>query len=327
MQKNWQTSLRKVITDPAELLEKLELEASFLPAARRVAKLFPLRVTTDFVARMQKGNPVDPLLQQVLPLAAEEIITAGFSQDPLLEKSVNPLPGLLHKYHGRVLVTITGACAINCRYCFRRHFPYAENIAGGEAWQEILAYIKANTSIREVILSGGDPLLANDCYLGQCANDLADIAHVNILRIHSRLPIVLPERIIGTDFLNWMSETRLQTILVTHSNHANELDSSVQRAIDSLRQRKIAVLNQAVLLRGINDNLEALVNLNQRLFACGILPYYLHLLDKVQGAAHFAVSDIKAKQLITALREKLPGYLVPKCVYEQAGALSKLPVI
>lgn len=223
------------------------------------------------------------------------------------------------------MLTLTGACAINCRYCFRRHFPYAENIPGGTAWQNILTYIKADTSINEVILSGGDPLLANDQYLRKCTDDLVEIAHVNILRIHSRLPIVLPERI-TTDFLNWFSNTRLQTILVTHSNHANELDDSVHCAIAKLRERKISVLNQTVLLKGINDNVEALVNLSQRLFACGVLPYYLHLLDKVQGAAHFVVPEATAKRLMTALRERLPGYLVPKCVYEQSGALSKLPV-
>lgn len=325
MQKNWQTLLKEVITDPAELLDKLELNSSFLPAAQRAAQLFPLRVPAGFVTRMEKGNSADPLLKQVLPLAAEEIISVGFSQDPLLEKSVNPLPGLLHKYHGRVLVTITGACAVNCRYCFRRHFPYAENSAGGKAWQNILEYIAADASIREVIWSGGDPLLAADHYLRKCVDDLADIAHVNILRIHSRLPIVLPERI-STEFLNGFTATRLQPVLVTHSNHANELDDSVKRAIENLRQRKISVLNQAVLLKGVNDNVDALVNLSQRLFACGILPYYLHLLDKVQGAAHFAVSEERAKQLMSTLREKLPGYLVPKCVYEKGGALSKLPI-
>lgn len=325
MQKNWQTLLKEVVTDPAELLDKLELNPNLLPSAQRVAKLFPLRIPTSFLARMQKGDPKDPLLQQVLPLAAEEIISVGFSQDPLQERAVNPLPGLLHKYHGRVLLTLTGACAINCRYCFRRHFPYAENIPGGTAWQNILTYIKADTSISEVILSGGDPLLANDQYLRKCTDDLVEIAHVNILRIHSRLPIVLPERI-TTDFLNWFSNTRLQTILVTHSNHANELDDSVHCAIAKLRERKISVLNQTVLLKGINDNVEALVNLSQRLFSCGIFPYYLHLLDKVQGAAHFVVPEATAKRLMTALRERLPGYLVPKCVYEQGGALSKLPV-
>lgn len=326
MHNNWQVSLKKVITSPAELVEKLGLQASFLSPAERAATLFPLRVPEGFVRRMEKGNPADPLLQQVLPLAAEETTVAGFSCDPLQEQAVNSIPGLLHKYHGRVLLTITGACAINCRYCFRRYFPYTENKIGGKAWQTILAYIAADTSIREVIFSGGDPLLAQDHYLARCARDLATISHVKILRIHSRLPIVLPERI-TTEFLNWFTETRLQAVLVTHSNHANELDDSVKQAIEHLRQRNISVLNQAVLLKGVNDNVEALVNLSERLFACGILPYYLHLLDKVQGAAHFMVDEAKAKQLLIALRERLPGYLVPRCVYEQGGALSKLPII
>lgn len=326
MKKKWQALLKEAITDPAVLLDQLELNPNLLPDAQRAAKLFPLRAPENFVVRMEKGNPFDPLLQQVLPLAAEEISSVGFSRDPLHERTANPLPGLLHKYHGRVLLTMAGACAINCRYCFRRHFPYAENRTGGKAWQAILSYIQADTSISEVIFSGGDPLLANDHYLKQCANDLANITHVKILRIHSRLPIVLPERI-TPEFLNWFTATRLQPVLVTHSNHANELDDSVQRAMSKLRQQKISVLNQTVLLKGINDNVEALVNLSQRLFVCGILPYYLHLLDKVQGAAHFEVSRTKAKQLMTALRERLPGYLVPKCVYEQGGATSKLPVI
>lgn len=326
MKNKWQILLKEAITDPAELLDRLELNPNLLPAAQRAAKLFPLRVPENFLARMEKGNPADPLLQQVFPLTAEATTTQGFSRDPLHEHAINPLPGLLHKYHGRVLLTITGACAINCRYCFRRHFPYTENIPGGKAWQAILAYIQADTSISEVIFSGGDPLLANDHYLKQCANDLANITHVKILRIHSRLPIVLPERI-TPEFLNGFTATRLQPVLVTHSNHANELDDSVQHAMSKLRQQKITVLNQTVLLKGINDNVEALVNLSHRLFVCGILPYYLHLLDKVQGAAHFEVSRTKAKQLMTALRERLPGYLVPKCVYEQAGATSKLPVI
>lgn len=326
MQENWQTQLKEIITDPAELLNQLALSPNLLPAAKRVAELFPLRVTKSFVARMQKANPYDPLLQQVLPLAFEEIATFGYSRDPLQEKLVNPLPGLLHKYQGRVLLTLTGACAINCRYCFRRHFPYKENISGGKAWQNILAYITADPTIYEVILSGGDPLLANDNYLEKCAKDLAKIAHLKILRIHSRLPIVLPQRI-TSDFLNWFSGIALQAVMVIHSNHANELDDSVKAAIDRLRQKKITVLNQAVLLKGVNDSIEALSNLSLRLFECGVLPYYLHLLDKVQGAAHFAVDEHRAKQLLTYLREKLPGYLVPKCVYEQSGALSKLPLI
>ena len=325
-QKNWQCLLKEVITDPVELFKQLAIDPRLLPAAQRVAQLFPLRVPAGFVARMQKANPSDPLLQQVLPLAAEEIEAPGFSADPLQEQSAKPLAGLLHKYSGRVLLTLTGACAVNCRYCFRRHFPYSENIPAGEAWQSILHYIGADSSLVEVILSGGDPLLANDHYLKKCIADLDAIPHLKILRIHSRLPIVLPERI-TTDLLDILSATRLQTVMVTHSNHANELDASVHAAMHRLRQRNIPLLNQSVLLKGVNDTLEALSDLSYRLFEFGILPYYVHVLDKVQGAAHFAVDEHQAKQLCIALREKLPGYLVPRLVYEQAGAKSKLALL
>jgi EF-P beta-lysylation protein EpmB len=321
--KNWQVLLKEVINDPVELFKRLAIDPRLLPAAQRVAQWFPLRVPAGFVARMQKANPYDPLLQQVLPLAAEEIETPGFSPDPLQEQSARPLPGLLHKYSARVLLTLTGACAVNCRYCFRRHFPYSENIPGGKAWQSILTYIAADSSLVEVILSGGDPLLANDNYLKKCIEDLAAIPHLKILRIHSRLPIVLPERITA-DLLDCLGATRLQAVMVTHSNHANELDDTVRVAMDRLRERNISLLNQSVLLKGINDTPEALSHLSYRLFEFGILPYYLHVLDKVQGAAHFAVDEDQAKQLVIALRERLPGYLVPRLVYEQGGAKSKL---
>jgi EF-P beta-lysylation protein EpmB len=325
MQQNWQSLLKEVMTSPAELLSTLALDPSLLPAAERSATLFPLRVPRGFVARMQRGNPDDPLLRQVLPLGAEEIISPGFSQDPLNEKSTNPLAGLLHKYQGRVLVTLTGACAVNCRYCFRRHFPYQENSSGGKAWSSILDYIAADTTINEVIFSGGDPLLANDQYLEKCICDLAAITHLKILRIHSRLPIVLPQRI-SSDFVNLLAASRFHVVMLVHCNHANELDDSVAMAVDHLRQKKIMVLNQSVLLKGVNDSVEALVNLSQGLFEAGILPYYLHLLDKVQGAAHFEVDENRAKLLMTRLRETLPGYLVPRLVKEQAGARSKLPL-
>ncbi|EDP46410.1 EF-P beta-lysylation protein EpmB [Rickettsiella grylli] len=324
MKKNWQTFLKEAVADPAELLDRLALNPQLLSAAQHASRLFPLRVPSGFIDRMQKGNPADPLLQQVLPIAAEARIQADFSDDPLQENAANPLPGLLHKYYGRILLTMTGACAINCRYCFRRHFPYGKNKVGGKAWHAIVAYIQADTSIREVILSGGDPLLAQDDYLKHRINDLAAIPHVKIVRIHSRLPIVIPERM-TTPLLNALTGTRLQPVLVTHCNHANELNDSVQQAIEKCRQRKIHVLNQAVLLKGVNDSVEALVHLSERLFECGILPYYLHRLDKVQGATHFTVNEEKMKPLLKALRERLPGYLVPKCVYEQAGALSKMP--
>ncbi|MES2998425.1 MAG: EF-P beta-lysylation protein EpmB [Pseudomonadota bacterium] len=325
MQEHWQTLLKEVMTSPAELLEQLRLDTGLLPAARRAALLFPLRVPQGFVSRMQKGDPHDPLLRQVLPLVEEEIVSPGFSQDPLNEKSANPFPGLLHKYHGRVLLTLAGACAVNCRYCFRRHFPYRENIPGGKAWKNILAYILADTTIYEVILSGGDPLLANDDYLASCIQDLARISHLKILRLHSRLPIVLPQRI-TSDFVKVLTSTSLQPVMVVHCNHANELDDSVASAIELLRQNKVTVLNQSVLLKGVNDSVEALVNLSQRLFEFGILPYYLHLLDKVQGAAHFAVSETKARELISGIHAILAGYLVPKLVKEECGAKSKLSI-
>lgn len=325
MQENWQSALKEAITTPAELLNVLALNSSLLTVAKRSATLFPLRVPRDFVARMQKGNPNDPLLRQILPLSEEEIIMPGFSQDPLSEKSMNPIPGLLHKYSGRVLLIMAGACAVNCRYCFRRHFSYQTNRLGGKTWQIMLDYIANDTGIYEVIFSGGDPLLANDSYLEKCIHDLAAIPHLKTLRIHSRLPIVLPQRI-TLDFANLLTATRLQTVMVTHCNHANELDDSVARAIDSLRQKKITVLNQSVLLRGVNDGVETLIDLSQRLFECGILPYYLHVLDKVQGAAHFEVGEAQAKALVKKLREKLSGYLVPSLVKEQAGTRFKLPL-
>jgi L-lysine 2,3-aminomutase len=325
MQENWQTLLKHVVSDPAELLEKLKLSPSLLPAAKRAAQLFPLRVPLGFIDRIQKADPQDPLLRQILPLGVEAIESPGFSPDPLDEGSANVLPGLLHKYRGRVLLTLTGACAINCRYCFRRHFPYQENRAGGKAWKKIIAYIAAESTITEVIFSGGDPLLVSDHYLANCVNDLAAIPHLQRLRIHSRLPIVLPQRI-TPDLVNVLTTTRLQPIVVVHCNHANELDDSVLRAIDLLRVKKITVLNQSVLLKGVNDSQSALITLSQRLFDLGILPYYLHLLDKVRGAAHFEVHEDKAKELMSALRDQLPGYLVPRLVKEQAGAHSKLPV-
>jgi L-lysine 2,3-aminomutase len=326
MQAPWQSLLKAVITSPAELLQELALSPSLLPAAERVAKLFPLRVPRGFVARMQRGDPDDPLLRQVLPLGLEEIEQLDFKQDPLHEQAANPIPGLLHKYQGRVLILLTGACAVNCRYCFRRHFPYQANIPGGETWQAILNYIATDTTIYEVIFSGGDPLLANDSYLAKCIHDLAAIAHLKILRIHSRLPIVLPQRV-TTDLVQVLTATALQPVMVVHCNHAHELDDSVAVAMQQLRQQHITVLNQSVLLKGVNDSLAALVNLSLRLFVLGILPYYLHALDKVQGAAHFAVEESQAKVLITKVREQLPGYLVPTLVYEQAGARSKLPML
>jgi L-lysine 2,3-aminomutase len=326
MQETWQALLQAAIRSPEELLATLALDADLLPQAKRAAKLFPLRVPRGFVARMQQGDVHDPLLRQVLPLGLEEIADPHFSTDPLQERLANPLAGLLHKYYGRVLITLTGACAVHCRYCFRRHFPYQENIPSGNKWQAILEYIAKDKTIYEVIFSGGDPLLVNDRHLASCMRDLVRIPHVKILRIHSRLPIVLPERI-TLDFVNMLAATALQVVMVVHCNHANELDASVAQAMALLRQHGITVFNQSVLLQGVNDSVAALVNLSHGLFKCGILPYYLHLLDKVQGAAHFAVAEQQAKILMRALRAQLSGYLLPKFVREEYGGPSKLPIV
>lgn len=325
MQKDWQILLKEALTSPTELILQLELDPQLIPAAEQAAQYFPLRIPRGFLARIKKGDPNDPLLRQILPLAVEQQPMIGYSHDPLNEQASNPCSGLLHKYAGRVLVTLTSACAIHCRYCFRRYFPYANNRAGGAAWQAILDYIQADTTIEEVIFSGGDPLLAQDAYWKRCLDELEQIAHVQTLRIHTRTPIVLPERITD-DFVQILTATRFQVVMVFHTNHAQELDVSVASAVQCLRQAGITLLNQAVLLRGVNDNASTLIELSQALFRCGILPYYLHQLDKVQGAQHFAVDKETARCLITALQEHLPGYLVPKFVYEKAGARSKQPV-
>lgn len=323
--KSWQIALKNSITDPAELLEFLDLDLALLPAAQAAVKLFPLRVPRGFVARMQKGNLQDPLLRQVLPLGIELAETPGFTQDPLQEKNANPIPGLLHKYHGRVLLTTVSSCAVNCRYCFRREFPYNENNPGNQGWDRVLDYIAQDKTISEIILSGGDPLVATDEYLETLCQKIAAIPHVKTLRIHSRLPIVLPARITD-DFVKWVTALDLRVVLVTHCNHPQEIDSEVCEAFKRLRQSGITLLNQAVLLKEINDSAEVLVALSELLFDVGVLPYYLHLLDKVQGTAHFEVDEARAQKLLQEATRRLPGYLVPKLVREVAGAGAKLSV-
>lgn len=320
---SWQMLLSQAITDPKELISLLELDPSLIPAAERAAKLFPLRVPRGFVARMKKGNIQDPLLKQVLPLDVEFDQMPGYTHDPLGEQRANPIPGLLHKYHGRVLLTVTSACAVNCRYCFRREFPYEENNPGKQGWEKTLEYIAVDSTIKEVILSGGDPLVANDAYLVGLTQKIALIPHVQTLRVHSRLPIVLPERV-TTTLLEWLMGTRLQPVLVVHCNHPNEVDDNVRSALAKLKKVGVILLNQAVLLKEINDNADVLVHLNESLFKAGVLPYYLNVLDKVRGIAHFDVNLTTARAIIDQLRRRLPGYLVPRLVQEIAGATSKL---
>jgi len=322
---DWQQALAQSITDPAELLRLLNLDPALLPAAQAAARLFPLRVPRGFVARMQPGNPADPLLRQVLPLDLELLETPGFSSDPVGDLASRIAPGVLHKYQGRALMIATGACGVHCRYCFRRHFPYGEELASTGHWQAAVAAIHADPTINEVILSGGDPLSLNDRRLRDLTRQLEQIPHVTRLRIHSRQPIVLPERV-DAELLNWLGSTRLKTVMVLHVNHAQEIDTSVVQASRALAQVGVRLFNQSVLLRGVNDSVPALASLSENLFEAGIQPYYLHLLDRVQGAAHFEVAAAQAQALMRELIAVLPGYLLPRLVREISGHASKTPV-
>ena len=321
----WQQELARAITAPEELLVATGLGTEWLPAARAAARLFPLRVPHGFVARMRVGDPHDPLLRQVLPLAEECVTAPGFATDPVGDAAAMTVPGVLHKYRGRVLLTATGACAVHCRYCFRRHFRYADANPAADHWQAALGYIAGDVSISEVILSGGDPLTLSDRRLGELTDALAAIPHVQRLRIHTRLPIVLPERV-DDGLLAWLGNLRLPGVVVVHVNHANELDAAVKAALARLKDAGVQLLNQSVLLRGVNDSGAALAALSEALFACGVLPYYLHLLDKVQGAAHFDVPETAASAIVTEMQGRLPGYLVPRLVRELPGAPAKIPI-
>lgn len=323
---DWQTALVNAVTTPQELFAILQLDTIHLAAVERAAKLFPLKVPHSFIARMEKNNINDPLLRQVLPLDAEFAETIGYSADALDEAAVNPIPGLLHKYKSRVLLIFVGTCAVNCRYCFRRDFPYAQNNPGQAGWNEALNYIANDTSIKEVILSGGDPLVVSDAYLKNFIAKLAAIPHLIRLRIHSRLPIVLPERVTA-DFIQAITETRLKVVMVVHCNHAQEVNHEVKEAMRMLKQANILLLNQSVLLKGVNDDADTLVALSEALFDAGVQPYYLNALDKVKGIAHFDLSSQIAQDLHWAMMQRLPGYLIPKLVYEKPGAPAKLPLL
>jgi L-lysine 2,3-aminomutase len=318
----WQIELQNTINDPRELCELLCLPSSSLDDV--IPSDFPLRVPREFVSRMQKNNLQDPLLKQVLPICDELTSPLHYTKDPLQEQMSNPIPGLLHKYHGRVLLTLSGACAIHCRYCFRRHFPYQENTPGKPGLIKILDYLKVHTDIEEVILSGGDPLTSTDERLRDIIQQLGSISHIKRLRIHTRLPIVLPSRITDT-LITILRNTRLKVIIVTHCNHAQEINDRVEQAIDQLKE--FTLLNQSVLLQGINDSSDELITLSLRLFDVNILPYYLHLLDPVENAAHFDVPITTAKNLIKTISAILPGYLVPKLAQEEPGKANKTILI
>lgn len=314
-----------VITDPAELLTVLGLPDELLPAARRAAQRFGLRAPRHYVARMRPGDAADPLLRQVLPLGAELEAVPGFDGDPVGDLASSRSPGLLQKYAGRALLVTTGACDVHCRFCFRREFPYDEQSAAGARLDAALEQVAADPAISEIILSGGDPLVLSPRRLGGIVAAITAMPHVVRLRVHTRQPIVAPERI-RDELLDAFSGARAHLVMVVHANHPRELDDDVGRVLERCAVRGFTLLNQAVLLRGVNDDATTLTALSERLFACGVLPYYLHQLDRVSGAAHFAVPDAEALRLREALLERLPGYLVPRLVREVAGAKSKTPV-
>lgn len=319
---DWQQELANAISDPAELLRRLGLEQQLATLDAALLKNFPLRVTQSYLNKMQFGDVSDPLLRQVFPLSEEALPAEGFTLDPVGDHQAVSAPGILQKYQGRALLLTTGACAIHCRYCFRRHFPYSDSNPLASQWPQTLAALKADNSIKEVIFSGGDPLVLSDQKLASMIADLQQIPHLKRLRIHTRLPLVLPKRITGK-LLSTLADSRLQVVMVIHANHGNEIDTETAVMLKKLRQAGCELLNQAVLLKGVNDNADTLIALSERLSEAQVMPYYLHLLDKVQGAQHFDVSQALGEQLITAMRAALPGYLVPRLVREIAGETSK----
>lgn len=321
---DWQRQMADSITSLDELLAALELERSSLPPFLEHCRQFPLRVPRGFVARMEKGNPDDPLLRQILPLQSEQRIEPGFTADPVGDLNASVGPGLLQKYHGRALLVATGACAIHCRYCFRRNFPYQSHALHHSERARALQQIAADRTVSEVILSGGDPLTLADEALGTMLQQLEAIPHVQRLRIHSRLPVVIPERL-HEALLQRLAASPLQVVLVIHVNHGNELSAMLNRRLVTAAELGLTLLNQSVLLRGVNDNCDILARLSEQLFRARVLPYYLHHLDRARGTAHFEVPQRQAMNLYRDLLARLPGYLVPRLVREEAGMPFKTP--
>ncbi len=322
----WQRELAAAYRIPDELIARLNLPETCREPAQRAASLFPLMLTESYAARMRPGDLTDPLLRQVLPLHAETESASGFTTDAVGDHAAQLAPGLLQKYAGRALLIATGACAIHCRYCFRRHFPYGDAPRKLDDWEPALAALRADESIREIILSGGDPLMLTDRRLAELIALLAEIPHLQRLRIHSRLPIVLPSRVTD-DLLELLTTSRFSVIMVVHANHPRELDLDCGPALRRLVRAGIPTLNQAVLLRGINDDANTLTDLCERLVDLGVLPYYLHQLDRVTGTAHFEVAEAVGLSLIRELQRRLPGYAVPRYVREEAGQAQKSPIV
>ncbi|WP_311238596.1 MULTISPECIES: EF-P beta-lysylation protein EpmB [unclassified Xanthomonas] len=321
----WQQQWRDAVRDPRALLELLGLDAQAAGISADAAAQFPLRVPQAFVARMRHGDLDDPLLRQVLPLDAEMQPVPGFGLDAVGDAAAKTAAGVIQKYRGRALLIATGSCAVHCRYCFRRHFPYAEETAARDGWREAVEAIAADPDIDEVLLSGGDPLSLATPKLVELTDALAAIPHLKRLRIHSRLPVVLPARV-DAPLLAWLRSLPWPVAFVIHANHANEFDADVDGAMHALRDAGVQLLNQAVLLRGVNDSVDALAALSERSFAAGVLPYYLHQLDRVAGVAHFEVDDTRARALHAELATRLSGYLVPRLVREIPGDTGKRPL-
>ena len=319
---DWRHELTQAIRTLPELAAQLALSPAQLPAADQAMAAFRLLVPRPFVARMQPGDPNDPLLRQVLADDIEMQPTAGYTTDPLEEGEHNPQKGLVHKYERRVLVITTGTCAVNCRYCFRRHFPYGDNQLAQKEWDSVVAYIQNHPEVNEVILSGGDPLMLKDSQLRQHVSALEQLPQLKRLRIHSRLPVVIPSRI-DRELLDWVRQTRLDVVFVYHANHANEIDDDIATGVANLKQAGATVLNQGVILKGVNDSVEAQVELSEALFSAGILPYYMFTLDPIEGGAHFDIPISEAQQLMGKVAEKLPGYLVPRLAKEIPGRPAK----
>lgn len=314
----WQQELQQSFREPAALAAYLGLD----PCPPYAASGFAMRVPLAYAQRMRRGDPRDPLLRQVWPSPEEMRLTAGYAADPVGDLASLRQHGVLHKYHGRALVMVTGACAVHCRYCFRRHFPYAEHQARRGTWQETLSLLQEDPSLHEVILSGGDPLSLHDDRLAEIADDLARLPHLRRLRIHTRQPVVVPSRV-DPPLLQWLTRFPRPVTIVLHVNHAQEIDDALRTACTRLRDTGATLLNQAVLLRGVNDQADLQQQLSEALFDAGVLPYYLHRMDRVQGGAHFDVGEDAAAELMRHLQTRLPGYLLPRLVREDAGAHSK----
>lgn len=321
-QAGWRDQLRLAVRDPATLLEKLGLEPADEPAVSR----FPMLVPQAFIDRMRRGDRRDPLLLQVLPDRREAVAVPGYTDDPVGDRDSTAGRGVLHKYRGRVLLVTTGACAVHCRYCFRQAFPYGSEHAGARQWRAAVDYIAGDESIEEVILSGGDPLMLPTRRLRELTDRLVEIPHLRRLRIHTRLPVILPDRVTA-DLLAWLGNLPWPVVMVVHANHGNEFDDRVAEGIREIRASGAHVLNQAVLLAGVNDSSSALADLMRRSFEAGALPYYLHLLDPVSGAQRFDIDESNALNMMDTLRRELSGYLVPRLVRELAGEPYKLPVL